>query len=211
MYREVEETSRYQPTIYSCTALRYKLAFLWLEYWPVMQVVRVRVFSPGTYSGYIVIVCVINTTCKTNHATTQDCHYIVHNKHNALIMHTNTLCLKPSPLSGLIQQTADRWQFSQKTRFDTSCNLSPSETICKRCQNLFAWKNVVCWLAHAPILVAENWRHILIFTAQVCNKTLSAVVISKPNFFFLKVFKVRAKQNCYINYFVYPNSSDNLS
>ena len=31
--------------------------------------------------------------------------------------------------------------FSKKTRFDISFKLSPMETICLKCQNLFSWKN----------------------------------------------------------------------
>ena len=31
--------------------------------------------------------------------------------------------------------------FSQKTGFDITCKLSPMETICMQCQNLFSGKN----------------------------------------------------------------------
>ena len=33
--------------------------------------------------------------------------------------------------------------FYQKTGFDISCKLSPLETICMKCQILFAWKNII--------------------------------------------------------------------
>ena len=48
------------------------------------------------------------------------------------------------PLSGHIQQTTNWWYFSyssQKTGFDISCKLSPLETVCMKCQNLFSGKN----------------------------------------------------------------------
>ena len=38
--------------------------------------------------------------------------------------------------------------FSQKTGFDISCKLSPLETICMTCQNLFSENNIsmfICW------------------------------------------------------------------
>ena len=41
--------------------------------------------------------------------------------------------------------------FTQKTGFDISHNLSPLQTICKKCQNLFSGENkkifqyVICW------------------------------------------------------------------
>ena len=45
--------------------------------------------------------------------------------------------------SGLIQPMAKWWHFSyflQKISFDISCKLSPQETICMKCQNLFSVK-----------------------------------------------------------------------
>ena len=36
--------------------------------------------------------------------------------------------------------------FAQKTGFDTTCKLSPLETICMKCQNLFSGKNIINFL-----------------------------------------------------------------
>ena len=52
----------------------------------------------------------------------------------------SSLLFLPLPLSGLIQMT-NWWYlfyFSQKTGSDISCKLSPLETICMKCQNLFS-------------------------------------------------------------------------
>ena len=49
----------------------------------------------------------------------------------------------PIHLSGLIQQMTNWYlsQFYQKSGYDSSCKLSPLETICMKCQILFSWKN----------------------------------------------------------------------
>ena len=74
------------------------------------------------------------------------------------ILHINSACLddfssiqealpfqrfQPLPISGLIQQMTfeNIFYFSQKIAFEISCKLSPKEIICKKCQNLFSWKN----------------------------------------------------------------------
>ena len=89
----------------------------------------------------------------------------------------HAVCLTSLPLSWQIQQTTNWWYFflfypensfwhfmqigsiyltmsyfSQKTGFDISCKLSPFESICTKCQELFSGKNkifffqnVVCW------------------------------------------------------------------
>ena len=47
----------------------------------------------------------------------------------------------PLPLSGQIQQMTNWWYFSyfsQKIGFGISWKLSPKETMCLKCQNLFA-------------------------------------------------------------------------
>ena len=52
----------------------------------------------------------------------------------------------PLPLFFLIQQMTN-WcyfsYFSQETRFDISCKLSPLETTCMKCQILFSGKNTI--------------------------------------------------------------------
>ena len=51
-----------------------------------------------------------------------------------------------SMLNTLVKSTTDNIlkhfsYFSQKTGFDSSCKLSPMETICMKCQILFSGKN----------------------------------------------------------------------
>ena len=69
------------------------------------------------------------------------------------------VCIKgtypyPLPLFGHIQQTTNwylTYNFSQTEGFDISCKLTPEETVCMKCQNLFSGKirkifqNVVSW------------------------------------------------------------------
>ena len=91
----------------------------------------------------------------------------------------------PLPLFGLIQQMTHWWYFShffQKTCFDLSCKLSPTETIYMKLQNLFFGKkirkifqNVVyrkvypqCWaLKRFPCLEQQN-IHPVTHEFEVC-------------------------------------------
>ena len=73
---------------------------------------------------------------------------------------------KPLPFSRRIQQKLNWWHFSyfsKKTGFDISCKLSPVETICMKCQNLFSGKtkqNILkcCLLGILPRLLSVNHK-----------------------------------------------------
>ena len=60
--------------------------------------------------------------------------------------------------------------FFQKTGFDISCKLSPLETICMKCQNLFSRKNneifqnVVCWKFYLGCKASSRKRAYIILT-----------------------------------------------
>ena len=70
------------------------------------------------------------------------------------------------PHPGWIQQKTNLWYFSyfsQKTGFDISCKLSPVETICMKCQNLFSGKNKknisICFLLKIlPRVLSVAWN-----------------------------------------------------
>ena len=109
------------------------------------------------------------------------------------------------PISGHIQQTTNWWYFSyssQKTGFDISCKLSPLETICMKCQNMFFGENKkniskCCLLKFLPRVLSDKSRfsHALVQISNTGNGNRDRIIISKNK----SINKMQRSTNPFLN------------